>query len=58
MSAEIFKGIQANITSNPAVAKSVNGVYQFNVATSAGEQNWTVDLKTNIGVKVRRAHAA
>lgn len=46
--AEIFKGIGDNIKSNPGVAKSVNGVYQFNI----GDKSWTVNAKDAPGVTV------
>ena len=49
MADAVFKGIDENIKANPATAKSVNGVYQFNI----GEKVWTVDCKSDSpGVKV------
>jgi len=48
-SAAVFDEIGKNIASDPSLLKSVNGVYQFNVAAGTQTNTWTVDLKNAPG---------
>ena len=43
--------IDANIKSNPDVAKKINGSYKFVIAAAGGEETWIVDLKKNLVAK-------
>jgi len=47
--AGVFTSLGAAVKANPALVKSVNGVYQFNIATAQGTKEWTVDLKNGAG---------
>ncbi|EGG19989.1 Nonspecific lipid-transfer protein [Cavenderia fasciculata] len=50
MASNIFTNLENVIkTEGESLVKTIKGIYQFNIATAAGEKIWSVDLKNGSG---------